>query len=116
MKIDISFMDEQSCVIWCRTKEEAVELMHNVVSKYPKTMRGLAPKVERFKTEKDDEGLGFRFDCIGEDDFDIGYGSMYYYRDAGYKIIEFNDLLIMEDYGDFDSGFLDVVDALSILF
>lgn len=116
MKIDISFLQRPSVVIWCRTKEEAAALMDNVRGMHPIIDRDLPPKIERFDLKCDCEGIGFRFNRVGNG-YNIGYSTMDYYREYGYHIVELNDIIESEqDFGDIRPGYVDIDAAFSALF
>lgn len=115
MKISTSFLLNHRVVIWCKTEEEAWVLLKNVSEVKPELDRHLRPKVERFRIEKESDGLGFRFETFGNRT-DVGYGPIYYYRDMSYKIIEFEDLIVAKDYGAFQSGYKTVDAAVAALF
>ena len=115
MEIDISFLNNKSTVVWCRTFEEANILMKNVTPLHQIIERDLIPKVERFEDERDVEGLGFRFDHLGSS-FDIGYATMDYYRENDYNIVELRNLIVTRDYGEIDVTYSDACAALAALF
>lgn len=115
MKIDVSFLDNKSTVIWCKTKEEAYDLYENVIARDRSIDARLAPKVRGFDQEKDEEGMGYRFEHF-DYGLDVGYGSMWYYRTHGYNIVEFEKLIINDDLGQIESGYSNLDAALAALF
>lgn len=114
--IDISFLSNPCTVVWCSTQYEAELLLHGTSGVHPSIRRQLEPKVLNFNYEADDDGLGFRFEQYGDGSFDIVYANINYYRECEYPIIEFKDLIYVNDLGSFDNGFIDNSAALAALF
>lgn len=96
----------------CTSREEVDSLIELVSSLYPEYRQTLQSRACSFGSFRFRNEICFRFEEYGYDRLDHGHGSTSYYRDIGRKIVDAKDILWCQDFGTFDTGFLNTSDAL----
>ena len=116
MNIDLSFMKRRRIAINCRTEEELKILTDAIIKEYPKYDHVFRTKYGCWKNDHNDEGLSIRAHVLPSGNIDYGHCTATYYRNNGYKVIEFITICRQLDLGKIESGYLSAADAFAALF
>ena len=116
MDVDLSFMKKGRIAINCRTEEELKMLTDAIIEEYPKYKHIFRVKYGCWKHDHNDEGLSIRAQVLPSGDIDYGHCTATYYRNNGYKVIEFITICKQLDFGQFEYDYLSAADVFAALF
>lgn len=116
MDVDLSFMKSGRIAVNCRTKEELKILTDAIIEKYPEYDHVFSVKYRCWEYDHDDEGLSIRAQVLPGGNIDYGHCRAAYYRNNGYKVIEFITIYRQLDFGQIESNYLGAADVFAALF
>lgn len=111
----IDFISDESSVVRCREKHQAVILMDTLLEAYPEAYSVTRAKISAFNYDGTEEGLCYRIRTHNNVLY-IDHCFESYYTQRGFEIIDFDDLCENPDYGEFEGCYDDMADVLSALF
>lgn len=101
--IDMSMLFfKEGYVVNCATYEEADAFVEFVSEKFPDICDEMHGRLKNYHDEDEGDGVAFRVEPQESGDIDTGYCIAEWYRTHGYKVLEFRDLVISNDLGEFE--------------
>lgn len=115
-EIDLGFMKQGRIAVNCKTRSDFYALCMAIGDKYPEYKNTFMARAASWEYQCDDEGLALRAMLYNDGRIGCGYCQAEWYRSNNYKVIQFEDICYSRDYGDFNSGFVDIDAAIAALF
>lgn len=114
--VDLSFMKEERVAVNCRTEKDLKILTDAIAEQYPQYSQILQVKYRCWAHDHDDEGMAIRAKLFLDGNIDYGHCTATYYRNRGYKVLEFSSISKQLDYGQIETCFSNAEEALAALF